>query len=67
MRHGRSARCLSEFGRCGGLRHRRKGVELSSTLRDQSRELAVGAGWAAAGTALEGASLLAILLISLFQ
>lgn len=44
-----------------------EGLELSSTLRDQSRELAVGAGWAAAGTALEGASLLAILLISLFQ
>lgn len=41
--------------------------ELASILRRQARELAMGAAWAAAATALEGASLLAILLISVFQ
>lgn len=41
--------------------------ELASILRSQARELAMGAAWAAAGTALEGASLLSILLISFIQ
>jgi len=41
--------------------------DLPSILRGQSHELAVGATWAAVGTALEGASLVSILLISLLS